>query len=184
MTPRPRGAMRPSCAEFSAHEGVGNAGRRCTRSRACSVVNTRVSHHESTGTTRHSRTQWFYGLFRALPGDRALLPPSPADTSASLTPASGCQDHTTSPSALVLFVNSTLSVHRIPSRVRDDRDTPLEWDETAIVLEVIWVNRKPKYFCKRDWTTQITLIRFNKLDFLKTLVCGPRWPQRAAPSRI
>src|ERR1700682_4417002 len=23
------------------------------------------------------------------------------------------------------------SVHRIPSRVRDDRDTPLEWDETA-----------------------------------------------------
>jgi len=57
-------------------EGVGNAGRRCTRSRACSVVNTRVSHHRSTGTSRHSRTQWFYGLFRALPGDRACLPPS------------------------------------------------------------------------------------------------------------
>jgi hypothetical protein len=62
--------------ELSALEGVGNAGRRCTRSRACSVVSTRVSHHRSTGTTRHSRTQWFYGLFRALPGDRALLPPS------------------------------------------------------------------------------------------------------------
>ena len=43
----------------SPHEGVGNAGRRCTRSRAWCVVNTRVSHHESTGTTRHSRTQWF-----------------------------------------------------------------------------------------------------------------------------
>jgi hypothetical protein len=99
--------MRPSYQEESAHEGVGNAGRRCTRSRACSVVNTRVSHHESTGTSRHSRTQWFYGLFRALPGDRALLPPSPADTSASLTPASGCQDHTTSPSASVPFVNGT-----------------------------------------------------------------------------
>jgi hypothetical protein len=24
-----------------------------------------------------------------------------------------------------------ISVHRIPSRVRDDRDTPLEWDETG-----------------------------------------------------
>src|ERR1700732_4826025 len=49
-----------------------------------------------------------YGLFRALPGDRALLPPSPAElSSANLTPASGCQDHTTSPSARALFVNST-----------------------------------------------------------------------------
>jgi hypothetical protein len=58
-----------------------------------------------------------------------------------------------------------IRVHCIPPRVRDDRDTPLEWDETAIVLKVIWVNRKPEYFRKGDWTTQITLIRFNKLDF-------------------
>jgi hypothetical protein len=36
------------------------------------------------------------------------LPPSPAEfTSANLTPASGCQDHTTSPSASVPFVNGT-----------------------------------------------------------------------------
>jgi hypothetical protein len=33
--------------KFSAPEGVGNAGCRCTRSRACSVVSTRVSHHEA-----------------------------------------------------------------------------------------------------------------------------------------
>jgi hypothetical protein len=65
----------------------------------------------------------------------------------------------------VPFVNGTISVHRIPSRVRDDRDTPLEWDETAVDIEVIWVNRKPEYFFKRDWTAQITLIRLNKLDF-------------------
>ena len=30
-------------------------------------------------------------------------------------------------------------VHRISARVRDDRDTPLEWDETACVIQVIWV---------------------------------------------
>jgi hypothetical protein len=42
---------------------------------------------------------------------------------------------------------------------------PLEWDETAVDIEVIWVNRKPEYFFKRDWTAQITLIRLNKLDF-------------------
>ena len=41
-----------------------------------------------------------YGLLRALPGDRAFLSPSLAEIySADLTPASGRQDHTTSPSA-------------------------------------------------------------------------------------
>jgi hypothetical protein len=29
------------------------------------------------------------------------------------------------------LVSSTIRVHRIPPRVRDDRDTPLMWDETA-----------------------------------------------------
>jgi hypothetical protein len=33
---------------------------------------------------------------------------------ASLTPASRRQDHTTSPSALALFVKSAVGVHRIP----------------------------------------------------------------------
>jgi hypothetical protein len=27
-----------------------------------------------------------------------------------------------------------ICVHRIPPRVRDDRDTPLEWDETVRIL--------------------------------------------------
>src|ERR1700758_4787824 len=73
------------------------------------VVNTRVSHHGHTGITRHSPHNGFNGFLRALPGDRACLPPSSADNSANLTPASGCQDHTTSPSALALFVNSALA---------------------------------------------------------------------------
>jgi hypothetical protein len=30
---------------------------------------------------------------------------------------------------------------------------------------VIWVRREAIYFCKEDWTTQISLIRFRKLDF-------------------
>jgi hypothetical protein len=42
-----------------------------------------------------------------------------------LTPASGRQDHTTSPSALAPFVVGATSVHRIPPHVRDDRETPL-----------------------------------------------------------
>jgi hypothetical protein len=47
-------------------------------------------------------------------------------------------------------------VHRISSRVRDDRDTPLMWDETAAGIEVIWVFGKPEYFFLWDWTGQIT----------------------------
>jgi hypothetical protein len=65
----------------------------------------------------------FNGFLRALPGDRALLPPSPADmvlskpgrtdlTSANLTPASGRQDHTTSPYAATSLVRTLLIAHR------------------------------------------------------------------------
>src|ERR1700687_4716151 len=35
-----------------------------------------TSNNEYPGITRRSRTRWLYGLLRALPGDRALLPPS------------------------------------------------------------------------------------------------------------
>src|SRR5258708_27478470 len=68
--------------------------------------------------------------------------------SRNLTPASRRQDHTTSPSALALFVNSAACIHRIPSRVRDDREAPLEWDETVMDIAVIWVSREAQYFCK------------------------------------
>jgi hypothetical protein len=48
-------------------------------SRALCIDRTHTSNNEYTGIARHSRTQWFYDLFRALPGDRAVLPPSPAN---------------------------------------------------------------------------------------------------------
>ncbi len=55
-----------------------------------------------------------YGLFRALPGDRAWLPPSPAGTPRKLDASIGRQDHTALPSASVPFVFDTACVHRIP----------------------------------------------------------------------
>ena len=86
-------------------EGAGNAGRPMRPIAACAmsvVERTRVSQvtPESPGIPR----AMVYGLFRALPGDRAFLPPSPALLSANLTPASGRQDHTSSPSAYTPFV--------------------------------------------------------------------------------
>ena len=136
---------------------------------------THTSNNEYPGITRRSRTQWFYGLFRALPGDRALLPPSPCglkvlsspvepnEPPQDLTPASRRQDHTTSPSASSAVVLHAANrsrrairpalashaqhccVHRTPPRVRDDHDTPLWWGGMATVLDLIWV-RGNNYF--------------------------------------
>jgi hypothetical protein len=119
---------------------------------------------------------------RALPGDRLFChrhqadmagprPVGPTSPPRDLTPASGCQDHTISPSASAPFVSTPLTthrppktrpaitcraqrcrVHRIPPRARDDRDTPLQWDGTAVDIQVIWVFGKPEYFFKRGWT--------------------------------
>src|SRR4051812_6745691 len=105
----------------------GMPGARCTRSLACKMGR----EHTSVVTTGSPELpgiparNGFNGFLRALPGDRAFLSPSSADRSANLTPASRRQDHTTSPSASVLFVKTTNRVHRIPSRVRDDREPPL-----------------------------------------------------------
>jgi hypothetical protein len=35
----------------------------------------------------------------------------------------------------------------------------------AVVVKMIWVVREPEYFCKRDWTASISLIRLDKLAF-------------------
>jgi hypothetical protein len=37
----------------------------------------------------------------------------------------------------------------------------------ARVLEVIWGKREAEYFCRQDWTAQITLIEFNKIVFMR-----------------
>ena len=57
----------------------------------------------SAGITRRFLRNGFNGFLRALLGDRAFLPPSPAGNPANLTPASGRQDHTTSPSARPVY---------------------------------------------------------------------------------
>jgi hypothetical protein len=98
---------------------------------------------------RHSLRNGFNGVLRALPGDRALLPPSRASSSlAHLTPASGCQDHTTSPSASAPFVrtsNSCASPRR-PShpapRFVTTRDPPLLPGQDARIMLLIWAPRQ------------------------------------------
>ena len=68
---------------------------------SCAKKSTRVRNHGHAGITRHSPRNGFNGFLRALPGDRAFLSPSSPRSLLlkNLTPASGRQNHTTSPSA-------------------------------------------------------------------------------------
>ena len=155
---RSRRAPRPSFAATlppSSSEGAGNAGRPMRPIAACAgvvVERTRVS---QVTPAKHPAfpAQWFTAYFVLFPAiglfchrhRRKLV-------FADLTPASRRQNHTTWPSASSALVSSTVGVHRIPPRVRDDRDTPLGWDETMRIVKLICHFGKPEYFCKRGWT--------------------------------
>src|SRR6266403_5863515 len=113
-------------------EGAGNAGRAMRpQPRVRNKKAHERSHHGHTGNHPAFPAQWFYGLLRALPGDQALLSPSPALLLADLTPTLGRQNHTTSPYASASFVRLAIArltpqrpPHPVPN-VRDDRETPL-----------------------------------------------------------
>ena len=105
-------------------------GARRTRSLAC-----KIKKHTSIVTTVTSvspdipRAMVLTGCFVLSPVIRVLLTPSLADKkSASLTPTARRQDHTTWPSTSSAVVTGAIRVHRIPLRVRDDREPPL-WKE-------------------------------------------------------
>ena len=112
----------------------GKPGGQCTRSLACEIDKAHErSHHRFTGNRPAFPAQWFYGLLRALPGDHALLTPSPARLHADLTPALGRQNHTTWPYASASFVRLAIARLTLPRpphpapNVRDDREAPLLW---------------------------------------------------------
>jgi hypothetical protein len=120
-------------------------------------------HSEFTGSARHSRTQWFYGCFALSPEIGLSCLRHLADLSAKLdasVEASGPHDLAVRFSAVR---RRHIHVHRIPPRVRDDREPPLKWDGTSVDKHVIWVGREEEYFRERGWTGQITLIRLDKL---------------------
>jgi hypothetical protein len=75
--PHSRGAIRPSCARSTPSQ---NRGRRESRVRGAPAASRVEKTRElvTTGSPEHPAfpAQWFYGLFRALPGDRAFLSPS------------------------------------------------------------------------------------------------------------
>ena len=98
-------------------------GKRCWVVVLTSVVTTVTP--ETPGIPR----AMVYSLLRALPGEPGFVATVISGISSTdLIPASGRQDHTTSPSASGTFVVGTLRVHPIPTRVRDVAQRPSEWD--------------------------------------------------------
>src|SRR5438067_11924915 len=102
------------------------------------------SHHRSTGISPAFPAQWFYGLLRALPGDQACLTPSPALLIADLTPASGRQNHTTSP-----YASRPRSSRALPASIASRLAfvtcaTPLRGGGTARISELICLRWQAK----------------------------------------
>jgi hypothetical protein len=140
-------------------EGAGNAGRPMRPIAACAevvVASTRVSqvtpendrHSPRNGLRLISCSPRRPGFFATVAGGIA---------STDLTPASGRQDHTTSPSASVPFVigASASTASRLASVTIANRPSVRRDGES---YSLIWVSEKQKYFCKEGWTAGIKWI--------------------------
>ena len=96
-----------------------------------------------------------YGLFRALLGDRAFLPPSPLRSFA--TQELDASVGASGPHGFAVRIGSrsscaSLRVHCIPPRVRDDREPPLSSGETGGLKSLICPTGKGEYFSRKGWT--------------------------------
>src|ERR1700724_1887572 len=124
------------------------------------------------------------GLFcHRRPADMFLSKPGWADlTPQDLTPASGRQDHTILPYAATSLVRTLLIAHRpfatppcnpVARKTLPRPPHPHPASVTIMIrpsggvgwrefVEMICPTGEAKYFCKRDWTGSISLIRLNK----------------------
>ena len=113
-------------------------GRRESRVRAAPAVSCAMESRKRTRAYRFSGgnpafpARWVtvYSALSPVTGLSCHRHPRKVLLLANLTPASGRQDHTASPSAPPALVCRRLHVHRIPPRVRDDREPPLSSGET------------------------------------------------------
>ena len=153
--PHPRGAIHARVVHVSfAQRGRGEC--RVASAPAASRgknKNTRVSHHGRAGFTRHSRTRMVLTVSFALSlVSRALLSPSPRNAKhcRELTPASGHQDHTTSPSAgctVRLVSAQPRPSHPAPTSVTIAKRPSVQGRGTAGLMDLIWAKREAIYFC-------------------------------------
>jgi hypothetical protein len=138
--------------------------------------------------------RWFYGFLRALPGDRAFLPPSSTRCEASSPTWRQRRGARTTrlrrPLWRRLVLVGAVGVHRIPrSTFVTTRNAPPDERGTGEVLEVICPTVKAKNFSQADWTGQINLKwlanivfwrRPNNLDDSMPPIAGQETSRRAS----
>jgi len=116
------------------------------------------SYHRFSQIIRHSPRGGFNGVLRALPGDRAFLPPSPngsirrLDTSVGV---SGPHDFAVRQSAVRPHENSRAPLsrpsHPVP-RFVTTRDPPLLPGQDARMISTDLRKTEVEYFSRRGWT--------------------------------
>jgi hypothetical protein len=111
--------------------------------------------HEHTGSAeaiRHSLRNGFTAYNALSPVTGFLATVTSRVLPQSLTPASGRQDHTISPSASAPFVVGTSASTASHRAFRDDREPPLLSGETGGETPLICPTRQGEYFFGGDWT--------------------------------
>jgi hypothetical protein len=156
LAPKTKGAARPSSkGAGDPKKGAGNAGCPLHPQPVCKGSEHTVITTVAPGSPGIPAHSGFNGFLRALPGDRLSCHRRRCDAKhhhqldASVE-ASGPHDFVVR--KINALVSSTARVHRIPPRVRDDRDTPLRVGRDHNDRPVIWVGSKSNYFCGGDWT--------------------------------
>jgi len=151
-------------------EGAGKAGCRPHPWPASNKKSWRQS-PQAWPNIRPSLRDGFNGVLRALPGNRAFLLPSSARSSlADLTPASGCQDHTTSPCARAPFVRTKIRAQRLASiaaRLTSGDDWPKRPSSSrrdAGIMHIILKNGS-RIFLRQGLDGRISLEMLRKFRF-------------------
>ena len=161
-------------------------GARCTRSRACRVVSTRVSHHGRTGITRHSRTRMVLTVSSALspviglfchrhPCDAGVSGPKGRHRDriiTSLTPTievsgpHGFAVRNTTLSSAAPFASIASQPY-----VRNDRETPLSC--RAGIAGPIWVRWEVKFLIFRNYLSPPTKLHSFRLRGIENTSSSP-----------
>src|ERR1700722_4040291 len=126
-------------------------GAQCTHSLACK--NNKTHELATTGPPGFSpdipARVGFNRLLRALPGDQVFLTPSLANEIRQLD----ANQEASGPHDLAVRFNAVrqgrLHVHRIPFRVRDDREPPPSRERDGVYVQLLWVFCKSEYFYQR-----------------------------------
>src|SRR5437868_2404880 len=133
-------------------------GAGCARSLACEIKKHTSVVTTVTPVSPDIPRATVYGLFRALPSDRAFLPLSFADSTRDLGASVGASGPHGFAVRLSAVRPQPIRVHRIPSHVRDDREPPLMSRRDLFALFLFLPSRQVKFLKIRNRSAPLNFI--------------------------